>query len=197
MSAICIIPAKGTSSRIPGKNLKDFLGKPIIAYSIETALKSGLFDEVVVSSDSDEVLHVAKSFYARAVKRDRGLAEEDGAPDCGTQEVTRAIIHRYKYGLNTSYDYACCIYPCAPLLKIETLAMAYHMVHTQGHTYAYGVDAQGCGIGQFYFGHSYAFLGRIPLDNEFTARGFVEHAIDVDTPEDWAALEAKYKEIHK
>ena len=55
MSNLCIIPARGGSKRIPRKNIKDFLGKPIIAYSIETALKSGLFEEVMVSTDDEEI----------------------------------------------------------------------------------------------------------------------------------------------
>lgn len=64
MSKLCIIPARGGSKRIPRKNIKDFLGKPIIAYSIETALKSGLFDEVMVSTDDEEIAQVAKKYGA-------------------------------------------------------------------------------------------------------------------------------------
>jgi N-acylneuraminate cytidylyltransferase len=62
-SNLCIIPARGGSKRIPRKNIKDFLGKPIIAYSIEAALKSGLFEEVVVSTDDNEIAEVAEKYY--------------------------------------------------------------------------------------------------------------------------------------
>jgi len=62
MPNLCIIPARGGSKRIPGKNIKDFLGKPIIAYSIEMAIKSKLFDEVMVSTDDDEIAEIAKHY---------------------------------------------------------------------------------------------------------------------------------------
>ena len=65
MSSICIIPARGGSKRIPRKNIKDFLGKPIIAYSIEAALKCNLFDEVMVSTDDDEIASIAKQYGAK------------------------------------------------------------------------------------------------------------------------------------
>ena len=64
MKNLCIIPARGGSKRIPRKNVKDFLGKPIIAYSIEAALKSGLFDEVMVSTDDPEIATIAKQYGA-------------------------------------------------------------------------------------------------------------------------------------
>ena len=60
MSNICIIPARGGSKRIPRKNIKNFLGKPIIAYSIEAAIQSGLFDEVMVSTDDEEIAEVKR-----------------------------------------------------------------------------------------------------------------------------------------
>jgi N-acylneuraminate cytidylyltransferase len=60
MSNLCIIPARGGSKRIPCKNIKDFLGKPVISYSIEAALKSKLFDEVMVSTDNEEIELIAK-----------------------------------------------------------------------------------------------------------------------------------------
>ena len=61
---LCIIPARGGSKRIPRKNIKNFLGKPIIAYSIEAAIKSGLFSEVMVSTDDIEIAEVAKEYGA-------------------------------------------------------------------------------------------------------------------------------------
>ena len=64
MKNLCIIPARGGSKRIPRKNIKPFMGKPIIAYSIEAALNSGLFDEVMVSTDDEEIANVAKKFGA-------------------------------------------------------------------------------------------------------------------------------------
>lgn len=66
MKNLCIIPARGGSKRIPRKNIIDFLGKPLIAYSIENALNSGIFDEVVLSSDDEEIIEVALKYGAKA-----------------------------------------------------------------------------------------------------------------------------------
>lgn len=64
MKNLAIIPARGGSKRIPRKNIKPFMGKPIIAYSIEAALQSGIFDEVMVSTDDEEIAEVAKQYGA-------------------------------------------------------------------------------------------------------------------------------------
>ena len=64
MKNLAIIPARGGSKRIPRKNIKPFMGKPIIAYSIEAALPSGIFDEVMVSTDDEEIAEVAKQYGA-------------------------------------------------------------------------------------------------------------------------------------
>ena len=64
MRALCIIPARGGSKRIPRKNIKPFMGKPIIAYSIDAALKSGVFDEVMVSTDDEEIAGIARQYGA-------------------------------------------------------------------------------------------------------------------------------------
>ena len=74
MKAVCIIPARGGSKRIFKKNLKDFLGKPIIAYSIENAKKSGIFSKIYVSSDNEEILEFAKSEGVIALKRPQSLS---------------------------------------------------------------------------------------------------------------------------
>lgn len=66
MKNLCIIPARGGSKRIPRKNIIDFLGKPLISYSIENALNSGIFDEVVLSSDDEEIIEVALKYGAKA-----------------------------------------------------------------------------------------------------------------------------------
>ena len=70
MSSIAIITARGGSKRIPRKNIKNFLGKPIIAYSIEAALESGVFDEVMVSTDDEEIAEIAKKYGAKIFHKD-------------------------------------------------------------------------------------------------------------------------------
>ena len=71
MKNIAIIPARGGSTRIPRKNIRPFLGKPIIAYSIEAALQSGLFDEVMVSTDDEEIAEVARQYRAKLMASSR------------------------------------------------------------------------------------------------------------------------------
>jgi pseudaminic acid cytidylyltransferase len=110
MDRICIIPARGGSKRIPRKNIKDFLGKPIIAYSIEIAIKSGLFDEVMVSTEDAEIAAIAEEYGAKVPFLRSSKCADDFAT---TFEVLQEVM------LNTRYEgveKACCIYPTSPLL---------------------------------------------------------------------------------
>lgn len=117
MKNLCIIPARGGSKRIPRKNIKDFLGKPIIAYSIEVALKSGLFQEVMVSTDDEEIAEISKKFGAKVPF----LRSEKTSTDFATTlDVIKEVLASYRK-LGPEYDYVCCIYPTAPLVKIEHL----------------------------------------------------------------------------
>lgn len=120
MRKLCIIPARGGSKRIPRKNIKDFLGKPIIAYSIEAALKSGLFDEVMVSTDDDEIAEIAKKHGAQVPFLRSDKKSNDFAT---TYEVIEEVLLNYKK-LGQSFDQACCVYPCAPFISVEKLKEA-------------------------------------------------------------------------
>ena len=112
MKNIAIIPARGGSKRIPRKNIKDFLGKPIIAYSIEAALKSSVFDEIMVSTDDVEIAEIAKKYGANIpFYRSEELADDKAA----TKDVLVDVINKYK-NMGTDFDYACCIYPCTPFI---------------------------------------------------------------------------------
>lgn len=124
MSKLAIIPARGGSKRIPRKNIRDFLGKPILSYSIEIAQRSGLFDEVMVSTDDPEIAALALQ-YGASVPFTRSLeASNDHAT---TFQVIEEVINEYK-NRNSSFNYGCCIYPTAPLLKPETLQEGYHLM---------------------------------------------------------------------
>ncbi len=112
MSSIAIIPARGGSKRIPKKNIKNFLGKPLIAYSIETALKSELFEKVVVSTDDEKIADVAKKYGAEVLKRPKELADDF----TGTADVTAHALSIYK-----GYEFACTIYATAPFLQVKYL----------------------------------------------------------------------------
>lgn len=120
VTKVCIITARGGSKRIPKKNIKDFLGKPIIAYSIEAALKSGVFDEVMVSTDSEEIAEVAKKYGAKVPF----LRSNENANDfAGTREVCKEVLDAYK-AEGKEFDMFACVYPTAPFLTGEKLKEA-------------------------------------------------------------------------
>jgi len=117
MSSVAIIPARGESKRIPRKNIRDFLGKPIIAYSIDVALESGLFDEVMVSTDSEEIGEVARKYGANVPFMRSEETADDYSP---TVDVLLEVIDSYgKQGIH--FDFGCCIYATAPLLNSKYL----------------------------------------------------------------------------
>ncbi|WP_026838084.1 pseudaminic acid cytidylyltransferase [Gillisia sp. JM1] len=113
MKKLAIIPARGGSKRIPRKNIKHFLGKPIIAYSIEAALSSGLFDEVMVSTDDDEIAVIAEK-YGASVPFYRSKKNSDDYAT--TVDVIDEVISEFKNS-GKEFEYTCCIYPCAPLIS--------------------------------------------------------------------------------
>ncbi len=113
--AIAIITARGGSKRIPRKNIKDFCGKPIIAYSIEAALESSVFDEVMVSTDDEEIAAIAKKYGASVPF----MRSEKTANDFATTvDVISEVLERYEES-DKQYTYACCIYPTAPFVTPE------------------------------------------------------------------------------
>ena len=117
MSKICIIPARGGSKRIPKKNIKDFLGKPIIAYSIEAALESNLFDEVMVSTDNEEIASVAKKHGAKIPFLRSKKNSDDFAT---TYDVIEEVLSEYKK-VGKIFDEACCLYATSPLTTVKNL----------------------------------------------------------------------------
>lgn len=127
MKPIAIITARGGSKRIPKKNIKDFLGKPIIAYSIEAALNSGIFDEVMVSTDSVEIAEIAKK-YGASVPFMRSEATSNDYAD--TSDVLLEVLSRYK-DLGKEYKEFCCIYPTAPFITAEKLAESYKLLEDE------------------------------------------------------------------
>ena len=121
---LAIIPARGGSKRIPRKNIKDFLGKPIIAYSIETAIDSNLFDEVMVSTDDKEIAEVAKKYSASVPFMRSKKNSDDNAT---TADVIEEVLSEYQKQ-NKEYDYVCCIYATAPFITRERLIIATEML---------------------------------------------------------------------
>ena len=117
MSVIAIIPARGGSKRIPRKNIKHFLGMPIIAYSITAALKSGVFDEVMVSTDDVEISDISKEYGASVpFFRSNDLSSDIAA----TAPVLIEALGEYEKR-GKIFEYVCCLYPCAPFITPKRL----------------------------------------------------------------------------
>lgn len=121
MSNIAIIPARGGSKRIPRKNIKDFLGKPIIAYSIEAALASDLFDEVMVSTEDEEIACIAIQYGAHVPF----LRSEKNADDfTGPGDVVFEVLESYR-NLGIEFQVGCCILATSPLLNYQNIKLGY------------------------------------------------------------------------
>ncbi len=118
---IAIIPARGGSKRIPRKNIKDFHGKPIIAFSIEAALSSLLFDEVMVSTDDYEIAEIAKKYGATIPFYRSNETSNDVAT---TLDVIKEVLSNYEIN-GVVINQFCCIYPCAPFVSSELIKVAY------------------------------------------------------------------------
>ncbi len=127
MKNLAIIPARGGSKRIPKKNIKDFLGKPIIAYSIEAALKSSLFDEVMVSTDDEEIAEVAKKYGAKIPFFRNKETANDYA---GLADVVKEVLENY-IEKGQHYDNTCLILATAPFVNEEKLIKAYNLLITK------------------------------------------------------------------
>ena len=132
---LAVIPARGGSKRIPKKNIRPFCGKPIIAYSIETSLQSGLFDHLIVSTDDAETVKIAKSLGAEVpFVRSAELSDDV----TGTNEIVRdAILWFERQGEPVTI--ACCIYATAPFLDTKALRLGLETLERTGKSFAFSV----------------------------------------------------------
>ena len=133
---ICIIPARGGSKRIPHKNIKKFNGKPIIAYSIEAAIKSKCFDEVVVSTDDDQIAEVAKNYGASLpFVRPKKLSND-------FTETLPVIKHAIKFlNKDKPIKYVCCLYATAPFIQSKVIKNAFEQLINTGAEYCFSVSS--------------------------------------------------------
>ncbi len=127
-NSVAIITARGGSKRIPRKNIKSFLGYPIIKYSIEAALSAGCFDEVMVSTDDEEIASVANSFGAQVPFI---RSPENSNDFAGTAEVIREVILAYR-AQGKEFNSLCCIYPTAPFVTDEKLRKGMSLLEETG-----------------------------------------------------------------
>jgi N-acylneuraminate cytidylyltransferase len=187
---IAIIPARGNSRRIYKKNIALFHGKPIIAYSIETALACNLFDAVIVSTDSQEIADIAQIYGAVALMRDAEHSEDH----VGTQDVARNVLDELKEN-GHAFAYACVIYPTAPMMTPGDLIAGYTEIEASGAGFVMSVgDAPLADAGQWYWGVP-DYFGVDPLISTRTTMYPIpkERVCDVNHPDDWAQAEAMYK----
>lgn len=134
---LAVIPARGGSKRIPRKNIRDFCGKPIIAYSIEAALDSGLFDHVIVSTDDDEIASVAREFGAATpFMRPTEIADDH----TGTNAVVKHALQWYQEKVH-SVSLACCIYATAPFVRSEYLKEGHDKLINSDKSFAFSVTS--------------------------------------------------------
>lgn len=195
MATICIIPARGGSQRIPRKNIKLFHGKPIIAYSIQKAAETGMFDRIIVSTDEGAIADVAIKYGAEPWIRSDEYYSRDNV---GTQEVVAEClrgIYAYKY------DDVCCIYATAPLMKVENICHGFAVLNNYAGInvdYAFSVGYPPLhDAGQFYWGLADSFLKNIPLVSEFSRMICVDpnRDCDINTMADWKRALKMYEDL--
>ncbi|GAB1620166.1 pseudaminic acid cytidylyltransferase [Agarivorans albus] len=135
--SLCVIPARGGSKRIPKKNIRDFCGKPMIAWSIEAALESKLFDKVVVSSDSQEIIDIASRYGAETpfVRPPELSNDYIGTTDVVKHAVDKLDPHSNKYSV------ICCLYATAPFVNVESLKQAASNLNINGCKTSFSVSS--------------------------------------------------------
>jgi len=219
MTNIAIITARGGSKRIPRKNIKEFMGKPMLAYAVEAALNSKIFDEVMVSTDDNEIAQIAQKYGANVPF----MRSEKTANDYATTaDVLKEVKDEYKKR-GKEFEEICCIYPCVPFLTDEILKEAYDTFKKSGKTAltpvvkysfpiqrAFKINTYGCleyrepenaskrsqdleptyhDVGMFYFSSS-----AMGLESGCVPYIMDENVVqDIDTIDDWKMAEMKYK----
>ena len=223
MKSIAIITARGGSKRIPKKNIRRFCGKPIIAYSIEAAKNSGLFDVVMVSTDSKDIASIARKYGAEVPFM---RSEQNSSDFATTNDVLEEVLDKYaESGL--TFDMMACIYPTAPFININRLKEAYTLVNNDNNsvmavtqysfppqrgliiksgkmvyreeehrlTRSQDLEPIYHDAGQFYF---YRIKENRFIDDDYAAVILPEIEVqDIDNISDWEIAELKYQLLKK
>ena len=220
---VAIIPARGGSKRIPRKNIKEFCGKPIIAYSIEAALESKLFKRVIVSTDDEEIAKIAKKYGAEVpFMRPKELSDDYTAT---IPVIAHAINELQK---EVPIEIACCIYATAPFIQVQYLKEAYESLLKDSSSYSFSATSFPFPIqraiklnvknevemfqpehfntrsqdleeayhdaGQFYFKNVNKPSNEILFGKDSVPIILPRHLVqDIDTPEDFLRAELMYK----
>lgn len=222
MKNIAIITARGGSKRIPRKNIKEFMGKPMLAWAIEAALNSEIFDEVMVSTDDDEIAQIAIKYGAKVPFMRSEATSNDFAT---TADVLAEVEQEYKKR-GQVFDNISCIYPCVPFLTGEILKQAYEvfinsdmsaLIPVVKFSYpiqrAFKINEGGAleynqpqyslarsqdlepmyhDVGMFYF------YSKNPAKKQGNIPYIMDESAvqDIDTMEDWKMAELKYKVMY-
>ena len=134
---ICIIPARGGSKRIPRKNIKQFCGKPMIAYSIEAAIKSGCFDRVIVSTDDTEIAEVAQAYNAEVpFIRPEELSNDHAGTISVIQHAVNWLIEQ-----GEAPEFVCCLYATAPFITPEAIKQGLQQLEDTNAAYAFSATS--------------------------------------------------------
>lgn len=225
MKNLCIIPARGGSKRIPRKNIKPFMGKPILAYSIENALRTRLFDEVMVSTDDSEIVEIAEQYGANVPF----LRSDKTANDHATlADVIWEVLDKYSEK-GVHFDNVCLLLATSPLLDSLSILRGYEkLINSEFSTIvpviqfsypilrSYKMDAEGVlnwnwpeyakvrsqDLTPAYHDSGTFYWHKVGLwsEGKITRGGIVideEAAQDIDTEQDWKMAEMKYKIIHE
>lgn len=225
MSNIAIITARGGSKRIPKKNIKEFMGKPMLAYAIQAASDSKIFDEVMVSTDSEEIAEVAKKYGAKVPFMRSEITASDNAT---TYDALEEVTAKYKE-TGKEFDTLCCIYPCVPFLTSETLKNAYNLLKDNDavqpvckypvpiewamkiddgllipndrmaqNMRSQDIEPKYYDVGMFYFCKVNKMLKYKTLIPPKTLAYIIDEkeCQDIDTLDDWKMAEMKYKVLH-
>ncbi len=134
---IAVIPARGGSKRIPRKNIKMFNGKPMIAYAIEAAKTSGLFEHIVVSTDDEEIAKISQEYGAEVPFMRPNVLADDYS---GTAPVIAHAIDFLQSSRVWDIEYVCCIYACVPFIQIEDLEDAFDLLCRNNASYSFPVS---------------------------------------------------------
>ncbi len=220
MSKLAIITARGGSKRIPRKNIRSFMGRPMVSYAIGAAKSSGLFDEIMVSTDDSEIASIAQSEGAEVPFMRSEATANDYAT---TADVLNEVLAEYKK-LGKEFDVFCCIYPCVPFLTGDILREAHDSFADSGSDAlmpvvkysfpiqrAMKISADGSlayrepenapkrsqdlepmyhDVGMFYFYRMSAW-GNVKTIAPYEMPE--ERIQDIDTDDDWKMAELKYK----
>lgn len=218
---LAVITARGGSKRIPQKNIKEFCGKPIIAYSITAAINSNLFDEVMVSTDSPMIAEIAVKYGASVPFLRSKITSDDYAT---TDEVLMEVLFEYQK-MGVHFDVMCCIYPTAPFITPSKLHQAMKLLEKSELKalmpvvqYAYPpqraciikndtlvyqfpeyINTRSQDLTHIYHDCGQFYLHKIDENNEFCSETFIPLIVselevqDIDNEEDWKIAELKYQ----